>query len=56
MSRGQAERAIVTGIELALDSEFDLLGTGDMGIANTTPTTASAATCSTSGPSSASTS
>ncbi len=43
MSRKQAEKAIVTGIELALDHEFDLLGTGDMGIGNTTPSAAIAA-------------
>jgi nicotinate-nucleotide--dimethylbenzimidazole phosphoribosyltransferase len=40
MSREQAERAIVTGIELALECEFDLLGTGDMGIGNTTSSSA----------------
>jgi nicotinate-nucleotide--dimethylbenzimidazole phosphoribosyltransferase len=40
MSRTQAEQAVVAGIELALEHEFDLLGTGDMGIGNTTPSTA----------------
>lgn len=40
MSREQAETAIMTGIELALNHEFDLLGTGDMGIGNTTPSAA----------------
>jgi nicotinate-nucleotide--dimethylbenzimidazole phosphoribosyltransferase len=40
MSREQAERAIVTGIELALECEYDLLGTGDMGIGNTTAASA----------------
>ena len=44
MSREQAEKSIVTGIELALDYNFDILGTGDMGIGNTTPSTAIAAT------------
>jgi nicotinate-nucleotide--dimethylbenzimidazole phosphoribosyltransferase len=40
MSRHEAERSIVAGIELALDREFDLLGTGDMGIGNTTASSA----------------
>lgn len=40
MSREQAQKAIVTGIELALDHDFDLVGTGDMGIANTTSSAA----------------
>jgi nicotinate-nucleotide--dimethylbenzimidazole phosphoribosyltransferase len=40
MTREQAERSIVTGIELALDNDFDILGTGDMGIGNTTPSAA----------------
>lgn len=40
MSREQAEKSILTGIELALDYEYDLLGTGDMGIGNTTPSSA----------------
>ena len=40
MTREQAEKSIVTGIELALDNEFDILGTGDMGIGNTTPSAA----------------
>jgi nicotinate-nucleotide--dimethylbenzimidazole phosphoribosyltransferase len=40
MTREQAERSIVTGIELALNRDFDILGTGDMGIGNTTPSSA----------------
>ena len=40
MTREQAEKSILTGIELALDYEYDLLGTGDMGIGNTTPSSA----------------
>ncbi|MBA7696074.1 Nicotinate-nucleotide--dimethylbenzimidazole phosphoribosyltransferase [subsurface metagenome] len=40
MTREQAEKSIVTGIELALDYDFDILGTGDMGIGNTTPSSA----------------
>lgn len=40
MTREQAEKSIVTGVELALDHDFDLLGTGDMGIGNTTPSAA----------------
>jgi len=40
MTRKQAEKSIVTGIELALDYDFDILGTGDMGIGNTTPSSA----------------
>ena len=36
----EAVRAIVTGIELALEYEFDILGTGEMGIGNTTPSSA----------------
>ena len=40
MSLEQAEKSIVTGIELAIDYDFDILGTGDMGIGNTTPSTA----------------
>jgi nicotinate-nucleotide--dimethylbenzimidazole phosphoribosyltransferase len=40
MTREQAEKSIVSGIGLALDYEFDILGTGDMGIGNTTPSAA----------------
>ena len=40
MTRQQAEKSIVTGIELALDYDFDIIGTGDMGIGNTTPSSA----------------
>jgi nicotinate-nucleotide--dimethylbenzimidazole phosphoribosyltransferase len=40
MSREQAETALVTGIELTLEQEFDLLGTGDMGIGNTASSSA----------------
>ena len=40
MTREQAERSIVTGIELALEKDFDILGTGDMGIGNTTASAA----------------
>jgi nicotinate-nucleotide--dimethylbenzimidazole phosphoribosyltransferase len=42
MTRDQAIRAIESGIEVveALDRTTDVFGTGDMGIANTTPSTA----------------
>jgi nicotinate-nucleotide--dimethylbenzimidazole phosphoribosyltransferase len=43
MTLAQAERSIITGIELALERDFDVLGTGDMGIGNTTPSSAIAA-------------
>ncbi len=46
MSREQAVRCLETGIELAAfckESGIDLVGTGDMGIANTTPSAAIAA-------------
>jgi nicotinate-nucleotide--dimethylbenzimidazole phosphoribosyltransferase len=43
MSRKQAERAVLAGVELALEHEFDILGTGEMGIGNTTPSAAIAA-------------
>jgi nicotinate-nucleotide--dimethylbenzimidazole phosphoribosyltransferase len=43
MTREQAEAAVVAGIELALERKFDLLGTGEMGIGNTTPSAAVAA-------------
>ncbi len=46
MSRDQAVRAIEAGIEVAnlLGDTIDLFGTGDMGIGNTTPSAAIAAT------------
>jgi len=40
MSREQAEKAVLTGIELALAYDYDILGTGEMGIGNTTPSSA----------------
>jgi nicotinate-nucleotide--dimethylbenzimidazole phosphoribosyltransferase len=40
MTRKQAEISIVTGIELAVNYDFDILGTGDMGIGNTTSSSA----------------
>jgi len=42
MSREEATRSIEAGIEIALDlgSATDLFGTGDMGIGNTTPSSA----------------
>lgn len=46
MTRAEAVRALETGIELALSCRgagIDLVGTGDMGIANTTPSAAIAA-------------
>ncbi|MCB2226088.1 MAG: nicotinate-nucleotide--dimethylbenzimidazole phosphoribosyltransferase [Desulfarculaceae bacterium] len=46
MSRAQAEQAVLTGFELAREAVAQgaqMLGTGDMGIANTTPSTAIAA-------------
>lgn len=43
MSYEQAVQSIVTGIELALERDFDILGTGEMGIGNTTPSAAVAA-------------
>ncbi len=46
MTREQAEQAICVGIEAVLQEHergLDLLGTGDMGIANTTPSSAVAA-------------
>ncbi|KJR98064.1 MAG: nicotinate-nucleotide--dimethylbenzimidazole phosphoribosyltransferase [Desulfobulbaceae bacterium BRH_c16a] len=47
MSKAMAKRAIESGIEIAneLADRFDLFGTGDMGIGNTTPSTAIAAVC-----------
>jgi nicotinate-nucleotide--dimethylbenzimidazole phosphoribosyltransferase len=46
MSRDEAIRSIEAGIEVALElaGETDLFGTGDMGIANTTPSAAIIAT------------
>lgn len=46
MTRAQAEQAITAGIEIvdALADEVDVFGTGDMGIANTTPSSAVVAT------------
>ena len=45
MSKTMARRAVESGIEIAHDlaERFDLFGTGDMGIGNTTPSTAIAA-------------
>ena len=47
MSKAMAKRAIESGIEIAndLSAKYDLFGTGDMGIGNTTPSTAIAAIC-----------
>ncbi|MFV0438855.1 MAG: nicotinate-nucleotide--dimethylbenzimidazole phosphoribosyltransferase [Desulfopila sp.] len=47
MSDAQARKAVEAGIEVAdqLTDEYDLFGTGDMGIGNTTPSTAIAAVC-----------
>ena len=47
MSKAMAVRSIESGIDVAseLSSTFDILGTGDMGIGNTTPSTAIAAMC-----------
>lgn len=45
MSHAMAKRALESGIEIANDLavNYDILGTGDMGIGNTTPSTAIAA-------------
>ncbi len=45
MSLAMAQRAIESGIDIADDlaTRFDIIGTGDMGIGNTTPSTAIAA-------------
>ena len=45
MSQAMAQRAIESGIDIANDlaTRFDVIGTGDMGIGNTTPSTAIAA-------------
>ncbi len=42
MTRGEAERAVLTGVELVekYHVDVDILGTGDMGIGNTTPSSA----------------
>ena len=40
MTRAQAEQAILTGITLAADTEADVLGVGEMGIGNTTTSSA----------------
>lgn len=47
MSKAMARRAVESGIDIAneLSSKFDVFGTGDMGIGNTTPSTAIAAVC-----------
>jgi len=47
MSKAMAKRAIESGIDIAneLSANYDLFGTGDMGIGNTTPSTAIAAVC-----------
>jgi nicotinate-nucleotide--dimethylbenzimidazole phosphoribosyltransferase len=47
MSKAMARRAVESGIDIAneLSSRFDVFGTGDMGIGNTTPSTAIAAVC-----------
>jgi nicotinate-nucleotide--dimethylbenzimidazole phosphoribosyltransferase len=47
MSKAMARRAVESGIDIVegLADEIDLFGTGDMGIGNTTPSTAIAAIC-----------
>jgi nicotinate-nucleotide--dimethylbenzimidazole phosphoribosyltransferase len=47
MSNAMAVRAVESGIDVAteLSRTFDIIGTGDMGIGNTTPSTAIAAIC-----------
>ena len=40
MTRAQAEKAIQTGIDLAMQTEADVLGVGEMGIGNTTTSSA----------------
>ncbi len=47
MSDAMARKAVEAGIEVANDlaADYDLFGTGDMGIGNTTPSTAIAAIC-----------
>jgi len=48
MSKAMARRAVESGIDISNDlaPRIDLFGTGDMGIGNTTPSTAIAAVCS----------
>jgi nicotinate-nucleotide--dimethylbenzimidazole phosphoribosyltransferase len=47
MSHAMARRAVESGIDVAgmLADDYDIFGTGDMGIGNTTPSTAIAAVC-----------
>lgn len=47
MSKAMAKRSIESGIDIAneLSGRIDVFGTGDMGIGNTTPSTAIAAVC-----------
>jgi nicotinate-nucleotide--dimethylbenzimidazole phosphoribosyltransferase len=47
MSPAMARRAVESGIDVAemLADDYDIFGTGDMGIGNTTPSTAIAAVC-----------
>jgi nicotinate-nucleotide--dimethylbenzimidazole phosphoribosyltransferase len=47
MSKAMAKRAVESGIDIAneLSERFEVFGTGDMGIGNTTPSTAIAAVC-----------
>lgn len=40
MSREQAERAVLTGAELAMECQADMIGIGEMGIGNTTTASA----------------
>lgn len=40
MTRAECERAILTGIELATETDADVLGIGEMGIGNTTTSSA----------------
>ncbi len=40
MTRAQAEQAILVGVELAAQESIGLIGTGEMGIGNTTPSAA----------------
>ena len=40
MTREQAEQAILTGITLAMDADADVIGIGEMGIGNTTTSSA----------------
>lgn len=47
MTREECERAVLTGIELAAETDADVLGVGEMGIGNTT--TSSAVLCALSG-------